>query len=214
MTFTLLTIKNRIYYFHITLYIITFCIIYRILSLLFRCIEWRFMLNVVYVKRVMFSQRVNCKLFIMKLFLTIQRIKNLYYPTFGYSVLNIMRSEMVVERERKGGSSASQNEERMTQRNGVSKEGARRASDRPHNTLARDDPPWIYARVKVTMDASWYAVPCTRLLRAATATSEIEKERTALANSTENPTAIPRLSQTYVSRTFLRFIFADSYFPF
>lgn len=29
----------------------------------------------------------------------------------------------------------------VTQRNGVSKEGARRASDKSHNTLARDDPP-------------------------------------------------------------------------
>lgn len=48
---------------------------------------------------------------------------------------------MAAERERKGESSALQNEKRMTQRNGVSKEGARRASDKPHNTLARDDPP-------------------------------------------------------------------------
>jgi len=48
-----------------------------------------------------------------------------------------------VERERKRQReiSSSRNEERVTQRNGVSKEGARRASDKPHNTLARDDPP-------------------------------------------------------------------------
>lgn len=43
--------------------------------------------------------------------------------------------------------------------------------------LSLGTPSWIYARVKVIVDAPWYAVPCAHLLRAATAMSEIEKER-------------------------------------
>jgi len=52
-----------------------------------------------------------------------------------------MRSWLWKERESDREISSSRNEERVTQRNGVSKEGARRASDKSHNTQARDDPP-------------------------------------------------------------------------
>lgn len=65
----------------------------------------------------------------------------------------------------------------MTQRNGVSKEGARGTSDKPHNALAR------YALLNLCTRQSrrgYAALVCgslAHLLRATTAASEIEKER-------------------------------------
>lgn len=53
--------------------------------------------------------------------------------------------------------------ERMTRRNGVSKEGAREKRLTSLTMLSLGTSFWIYARVKVTVvDALWYAVPYAR----------------------------------------------------
>lgn len=123
-------------------------------------------------------------------------MKDLYYPAFLR--LGIMRSEVAVERKRQRGISASRNEERVTQRNGVSKEGTRRASDKPHNALARDDPPgFMHAskspwRMRLGMRFLVRVCCVPRLPRA----KSRGKERRQ-TSQTENPAAISRLSQTY-----------------
>lgn len=112
-------------------------------------------------------------------------MKDSYYP--AVLCLGIMRSEVAAERERKGQRriSASRNEERVTQRNGVSKEGAR---DERLTSLT------ILSLGTTSLDLCTCQshrggcalvcalVPRARLLRAATAASNVERERTALAN--------------------------------
>lgn len=57
-------------------------------------------------------------------------------------------------------------------------------------------------------------VPCARLLRAATAASKIEKERTALANEPDGKSRGDLAIISNVSQAFLRFILvAGSHFP-
>lgn len=86
------------------------------------------------------------------------------------------------------------NGERMTQRNGVSKEGARGASDKPHNALAR------YALLNLCTRQSrrGYAVLVCGSLGAFVACHDCrerdreEKEAASAAKPTENLAIIPR----------------------
>jgi len=87
-----------------------------------------------------------------------------------------------------------QNRERMTQRNGVSKEGARGTSDKPHNALAR------YALLNLCTRQSrrGYAALVCGSLGAFVACHDCRecdregKEAASAAKLTENLTIIPR----------------------
>lgn len=118
------------------------CIIYRITFSIVR--RMRQMTS--HVSSVKRSTKSKLQSLFVRLFRspTAQRMKDLLYHS-AVLRLGIMRSEVAVcegggrkTRSGEGGTVHRGDEKRMTQRNGVSKEGAREASDKPHNALARD----------------------------------------------------------------------------
>lgn len=157
-------------------------------------------------------QRANCEVYLWDYFRVQQynRMKDLYYP--AVLRLGIMRSEVAVERKGQRGISTSRNEERVTQRNGVSKEGARRASDKPHNALAWDDPPGFMHASKspwrMRLGMRFLARVCCvpRLPRAKSRGKERRLQRARRK--------IPRRSRDYLKACLRFMLVAGSYFPF
>lgn len=119
----------------------------------------------------------------------------LYYPV----VLRLGKHNEIRSgsgKERKGpekGVHCVRNGERMTQRNGVSKEGARGTSDKPHNALARN----ALLNLCTRQSRRGCALVCGSL-RAFVACHDCRerdregKEAASAARLTENPAMIPR----------------------
>lgn len=148
----------------------------------------------------MTQQRANCKIYSWD-YLRLQhynaRMKYLLY----YSVVLRLGKHNEIRsgngKERKGpekGAHRVRNGERMTQRNGVSKEGARGTSDKPHNALARNA-----LLILCTRQSRRGCTLVCGSLRAFVACHDCRRARSrwkgsgvSSARLTENPAVIPR----------------------